>query len=287
MSEPEVPKLRGRSRWEIGLVGMLALGLLMLGLMRLAYPAFRQRQIIAQLAKGGLKVDTDPLFIRWCPAWLNSTVDEFLIEKASLEDIWGTCTDSDLALMSELIGWTYDDLDGEPSCVIHLENSKVTDEGLSVLRELRNLSGLWVQAKGVTDAGIAHLSGLSLFHLNLTGTSVTDAGLDHLKSMTSLGYLDLSETRITDAGLVHLTGLSALESLNLNDTRITAAGLPYLATLKNLKYLHLGGTRVRDDSIPELIRMTNLDSLDLSRTEISAAGIGKVKAVLIHTIVFW
>ena len=54
---------------------------------------------------------------------------------------------------------------------------------------------------------------------------VTDAGLVHLKGLTTLERLRLACTEVTDAGLVHLTGLTKLESLNLRDTQITGAGV--------------------------------------------------------------
>jgi len=39
------------------------------------------------------------------------------------------------------------------------------------------------------------------FTVDLGGTKVTDAGLKHLKSVTSLQSLDLWGTKVTDAGL--------------------------------------------------------------------------------------
>ena len=36
-----------------------------------------------------------------------------------------------------------------------------------------------------------------------SGTTVTDAGLAHLKDCKGLTYLDLSNTAVTDAGLAH------------------------------------------------------------------------------------
>ena len=59
-----------------------------------------------------------------------------------------------------------------------------------------------------TDAGLVHLKGLtSLKELRLVGfVRISDAGLVHLKGMTNLQNLQLLETRITDAGLVHTAG---------------------------------------------------------------------------------
>ncbi|MEO2089674.1 MAG: leucine-rich repeat domain-containing protein, partial [Gemmataceae bacterium] len=51
-----------------------------------------------------------------------------------------------------------------------------------------------------------------------------DAGLKHLKGLTSLESLNLVDTQITGAGLEHLKGLTSLESLNLFSTQVTDAG---------------------------------------------------------------
>ena len=78
----------------------------------------------------------------------------------------------------------------------------------------------------VSDAGLAHLKGLTtLKSLNLFATQITDAGLAHLKGLTTLKYLELSGTRVGDAGLAHLKGLTGLMSLNLENTQVTDAGV--------------------------------------------------------------
>ena len=41
-------------------------------------------------------------------------------------------------------------------------------------------------------------------------SSLSDAGLAHLKGLTKLSHLDLTDTQVTDAGLVHLKGLTKL-----------------------------------------------------------------------------
>ncbi len=53
---------------------------------------------------------------------------------------------------------------------------------------------------------------------------VSDAGLVHLKEMTTLRRLYLSETSITKAGLVHLKGLVKLQTFHLDGSRVTDTG---------------------------------------------------------------
>jgi hypothetical protein len=61
--------------------------------------------------------------------------------------------------------------------------------------------------------------------LDLRNSQASDAGLVHLKGLTSLHTLRLISTEVTDAGLVHLKGLTSLTTLNLQGIRVTTAGM--------------------------------------------------------------
>lgn len=67
-----------------------------------------------------------------------------------------------------------------------------------------------------------------LIGVNFFGTDLTDAGLVHLKSLTSLKSLDLWSTKVNGTGLVYLIGLTSLESLNLQGTQVTDSVLENL-----------------------------------------------------------
>ena len=54
-----------------------------------------------------------------------------------------------------------------------------------------------------------------LERLRLSGSSVSDAGLSHLKGLATLPELDLSSTQVSDAGLVYLKALGSLEAARL------------------------------------------------------------------------
>jgi len=64
------------------------------------------------------------------------------------------------------------------------------------------------------------------FSLRLS--SVTDAGLKELASLTQLQTLDLDNTKVTDAGLKELAGLKQLRELHLSGTKVTDAGVQEL-----------------------------------------------------------
>jgi len=61
-----------------------------------------------------------------------------------------------------------------------------------------------------------------------TSSQITDAGLAHLRGLTQVQILNLDGTQITDAGLVHLQGLTQLQLLILDNTLVTDAGVQRL-----------------------------------------------------------
>jgi hypothetical protein len=72
------------------------------------------------------------------------------------------------------------------------------------------------------------------------------------QGQTELQYLALSETSITDAGLEHLKGLTQLEILDLDGTRVTDAGLEHLSRMTQLKALTLWGAKVSSPGVKKL-----------------------------------
>ncbi len=99
-------------------------------------------------------------------------------------------------------------------------------------------------APETTDEKLAALAPVAaqITWLNLAGTKITDAGLQHVGGLTNLTMLHLEKTEIGDAGLAHLSGLANLEYLNLYGTKVTDAGLGQLSGLANLKKLYLWQT---------------------------------------------
>ena len=64
--------------------------------------------------------------------------------------------------------------------------------------------------------------------VDLSGSDVTDAELEHLSGLTRLNFLFLHDTQVTDAGLEHLNGLKNLVILYLNGTQVTPEGVKKL-----------------------------------------------------------
>ena len=132
----------------------------------------------------------------------------------------------------------------EPTSPTTLEALVETLGGRVSQNEEGDVVGVSLAGTQVTDAGLAHLTGLTaLESLHLGGTQVTDAGVVHLTGLTALKTLWLATGQITDAGLVHLAGLSALKTLTLYDTQVTDVGVAELQqALPNCSIDTLGPT---------------------------------------------
>lgn len=163
-----------------------------------------------------------------------------------------------------------------------LDETPVTNAGLTHVGGLKELRGVTLSScTSITDAGMRHLRQLTLLNrLNLYGTPIGDAGLRDLAGLPQLYYLYLSRTQVTDEGLPHLGKFPALLEVHLNTLPITNAGLAQLATCKKLKNLWLSETRVTDDGLIHLEKSTTLRELNLKVTKVTKAGVEKLAEAL-------
>ncbi len=101
----------------------------------------------------------------------------------------------------------------------------IDDEALQIVGQLHGLRHLRFEGTKITDAGLAHLKGLSTVeYLDLTDTDIGDAGLKSVAALCSLTTLKLRGTRVSDEGLVHLAPLEKLERLEFDSAAVTHAG---------------------------------------------------------------
>jgi uncharacterized membrane protein/mono/diheme cytochrome c family protein len=139
---------------------------------------------------------------------------------------------------------------------------------------IRSLSpeGPWVEVnarpagKAFGDAELAALSAIApaVQWLDLSGTSVTDAGLAALAPMRRLERLRLDLTKVTDAGLKRLAPLRQLASLNLRGTAVTDAGLADLRSLPRLRSLYVWQTAVTPAAV-QALSLSLVDTRKIAR----------------------
>lgn len=98
---------------------------------------------------------------------------------------------------------------------------EMTDALLERVSRLPHVTSLDLSdSKRLTDAGFAHLARMpQLRELNLSGTTISDRGLEVLRHLPRLESIALVWTAVTDAGAVHLTACEHLQRVNLSFTR--------------------------------------------------------------------
>lgn len=83
---------------------------------------------------------------------------------------------------------------------LHLPDTKITDAGLSTIREFKNLVQLNMAGTIITSAGIAQLKDLEYLEtINLTNTKVDDAALAVLAQIKSLRAIHCWKTAVSEA----------------------------------------------------------------------------------------
>jgi Leucine-rich repeat (LRR) protein len=108
--------------------------------------------------------------------------------------------------------------------------NKVTDAELATLSNLPDIEVLELgNNPGITDAGLAHLSGLAnLKTLYLYGTSVRGPGIGVVATLPKLEALSLQGTPVTDRGILQLKNSKSLKWLQLNNTGVSDAAIQSL-----------------------------------------------------------
>jgi hypothetical protein len=124
---------------------------------------------------------------------------------------------------------------------------------------------------------------VSVYTVDLSGGSVTDATLAHLQALSQLTALEVDSTSVSDAGMVNLQRLTSLRCLWLEgNRRITGTGLRHLQGLSHLVTLDLSGTSVTGRALANLERLKDLCIVDLRHTEVTYAAVDRLQCALPH-----
>ncbi|MGO9466808.1 MAG: leucine-rich repeat domain-containing protein [Isosphaeraceae bacterium] len=164
---------------------------------------------------------------------------------------------------------TPEEIDALGSCdrlrEIMMVAAVMSDDGLAALSHDKLLEKVYCFKPRITDAGVKHLASLtSLTTLQLLRVpELTDATLAHIAGLTNLEEITLSGTAITGSGLVHLAGLKKLKSLTIPNAALDDAGLANLGRLTGLEKLYIGGAMYTDAGIASLSSLTSLTELGM------------------------
>jgi Leucine-rich repeat (LRR) protein len=175
---------------------------------------------------------------------------------------------------------------------LNLRGTKITDNTLEILTTVPSLESLDIGFAEITDVGLDHLALLqNLRELTIGGNKLTDDGVQLLRQLPQLTYLDLSGSQrtdsglwsvlLTDGGLESVATLTELQELRIGGTSVSARGLEKLKGLSKLVELNLQRCkRVGDDSIPVLSTFGKLRVLDIKDTAITEQGIAQLRKAL-------
>jgi hypothetical protein len=157
---------------------------------------------------------------------------------------------------------------------------ELAPEAFARLPEIAGLNWLtFTSTQHIDDDHVASLARCrDLELLDLSGASVTDAGLSHLRSHGKLNDLSLTNTLVGDEGMSILAGLPKLEWLDLGGTKVTDAGVASLAESRSLGVIRMRSTAVTDKCLEHLARMPSLRELDVLGTHATDEGLRRFAA---------
>ena len=140
---------------------------------------------------------------------------------------------------------------------LFLDRLPITDKALQPMKDHEKLRNLSLNDCAVTDEGLGHLS-KRLHKVSLAGAQITDRGLLQLSRLRSLKELDVSYTSVTDAGMKHLAVHTNLRKLYLAGTDVGDDGVAHLGGLPRLVELDVRGTQV---TLAGLRRLDNYENV--------------------------
>ncbi len=150
----------------------------------------------------------------------------------------------------------------------------VGDANITALAGMKGLTGLDIDATGVTATAIKSLNGLpKLSALRLVGRDVPADAVVELMSLPALKELRLHVGPVADEGMKAISTLVGLEILELG--RFTPGAdkaTQHIAKLTKLKSLDLSASDLTDAGLKQLEGLKNLTELKIGFTKTTPAG---------------
>jgi len=201
--------------------------------------------------------------------------------------------------------------------------TEISDEGLALLKELKNLERLIIESSKITDNGILFLKEIpNLKYLKLMNTPVGDSVANSLKDLQKLEHLDLINTNISEQGLgeiqknlpnvtvlcntcqtkklddakafldslkvnFSIDELKSVKKLYLSSKKIQEEKLFLLKELKNLKEIDLNYSSITDKAVEHLKELKNLNLISLEKTNMTEKGYKELQKELSNTRIIW
>ena len=161
--------------------------------------------------------------------------------------------------------------------LVNLADTATHDTDLACLKPFSSITELFLSGTPITDDGMQYIQDLpSLEILNVCGAeSISDAGMESLRRLGKLRALILDKTRVTDAGLRSLEHLRELDHLSLKETAVVGTGT---SSLHGVRVLSLTRSSVSDEGLLVIRTIPRLKCLILDETAITDDGIAHLGA---------
>ncbi len=177
---------------------------------------------------------------------------------------------------------------------LDLSHTRISDEGLLYLRPAKRIRELnLLYAEQITDQGMNAIKQWSdLRRLNVRGTRIGDGTMAVASGLPQIESLDVTGTAITENGLDNLIPLVKLKRLEMGRNRLREDALVVLRLVTDLEWLDLSGPRSvnrnqRSDAnamatvlVEAISELSNLRVLKLGHLTIDAAGLTLLAASL-------
>jgi internalin A len=188
-----------------------------------------------------------------------------------------------------------------------LSGLEVSDSDLRHLAALPNLREVKIDARNLTEEGVAHLRGLKLVEkltfmgdptvrqpgeeraypnlwdilaewhrlqeLSLYGIDFGEDDVRKLAPLPNLKRFDFDGEPLTESGVNGIASLTSLEKLSLSFSDVDDRGLKPLGRLTNLRKVQLEKTNVVGPGLAHLATLSELESLDLFGCKITDEGL--------------
>lgn len=148
----------------------------------------------------------------------------------------------------------------------------VTDAGITKLKYLRKLSGLYIPLSEISDKGILSITNnfkISLLYVN--GKGITNSGIRLLGKLKTINHLYIRSPNINDDTLILLSkGNPNIQSLLLFQANLSDRSIPYIIHMKELTDIQLNSRDepneigFTDEGLLRLIVLKKLRRLSIS-----------------------
>lgn len=176
---------------------------------------------------------------------------------------------------------------------LNVRGTRIADDTLEIVGELRQIEWLDIANTGATDVGIDSLAPLTnLKHLGLGRTRISAAAAGIIRLFTTLESIDLGGPRGTGrnqrnrgigpmppALIAGLLELKELHTMKLGNSEADADALRKLASLPNVTKLGLEGCQGVDDKALEVLAAwKTLKFVDVQETKVTEKGVAAFRA---------